>query len=167
MKKICFIVSNSFFVNAFLHEPIKTLSNKYSIYLICNTNNQDNIKINHPNIKKIYSINIKRNIAPINDFKSLIQICKIIKREKFEVVHTLTPKAGLLGILASYIMNVQNRFHTFTGQVWISKKGFLKYLLINLDRMVIRLSTKIIVDGNSQREFLIEKKLLKQETATV
>ncbi len=167
MKKICFVVSNSFFVNAFLHEPIKALSDKYSIYLICNTNNQDNIKINHSNIKKIYSINIKRNIAPINDLKSLIQICKILKREKFEVVHTLTPKAGLLGILASYIMNVQNRFHTFTGQVWISKKGFLRCLLINLDRMVIKLSTQIIVDGNSQREFLIEKKLLKQETATV
>ena len=167
MKKICFVVSNSFFVNAFLHEPIKTLSDKYLIYLICNTSNQDNIEINHPNIKKIYSINIKRNIAPLNDIKSLVKICKIIKKEGFDVVHTHTPKAGLIGITASYIMNVKNRFHTFTGQVWISKKGFLRYLLIKLDQMVIRMSTKIIVDGNSQKEFLIERKLLKQDTATV
>ena len=65
------------------------------------------------------------------------------------------------------MMNVPNRFHTFTGQVWISKKGFLKSLLISLDRLVINLSTQIIVDGNSQKEFLIEKKILKKDNATV
>lgn len=167
MKKICFIVSNSFFVNAFLHEPIKSLSDQYLVYLICNTRNQDNIEIINPNIKKIYSINIKRNIAPLNDLKSLIKICRIIKKEGFDVVHTLTPKAGLIGITASYMMNVPNRFHTFTGQVWISRKGVLRYLLISLDRLVIKLSSQIIVDGNSQKEFLIEKNLLEEQNATV
>ncbi len=167
MKKICFVVSNSFFVNAFLYEPIKSLSDQYSIYLICNTQNQDNIELKHPNIKKIYSINIKRNIALLNDLKSLIEICEIIKKERFEVVHTLTPKAGLIGMTASYLMGVRNRFHTFTGQVWVSKKGLFKYLLINLDRIVIRLSSQIIVDGISQKEFLIEKGLLKKYSAEV
>ncbi len=97
----------------------------------------------------------------------MIQICKIIRKEKFDVIHTLTPKASLLGIIASYLMKVPNRFHTFTGQVWISKKGFLRFLLIAIDRLVIRLSTQIIVDGNSQREFLIEKNLLTEENSTV
>lgn len=167
MKKICFVVSNTFFVNAFLIEPIKILSKHYSVHLICNTQNTDNIEIKHTNIKKIFSIRIIRNIAPIRDLVSFIQICQIIKKEKFDVIHTLTPKAGFLGIMASYLMNVPNRFHTFTGQVWISKKGILKYLLIALDRIVIKLSSKIIVDGNSQREFLIKKNILKEENATV
>ena len=47
------------------------------------------------------------------------------------------------------------------------KKGLLKSLLISLDRLVINLSTQIIVDGNSQKEFLIEKKILKKDNATV
>jgi glycosyltransferase involved in cell wall biosynthesis len=167
MKKICFIVSNSFFANAFLNEPIKILSKHYSVHLICNTENKDNIEIENPNIKKIFSIRIYRTIAPFRDLVSFIQICQIIRKEKFDVIHTLTPKAGLLGIIAAYLMKVPNRFHTFTGQVWISKKGVLKYLLIALDKIVIKLSSKIIVDGNSQKEFLINENLLKEENATV
>ena len=167
MKKICFVVSNSFFINAFLNDPIKILSKHYSVYIICNTSNDDNIEIENLNIKKVFSINLIRKIAPFSDLVSLIQICKIIREEKFDVIHTLTPKAGLLGIVASYFMRVPNRFHTFTGQVWISKKGLLKFLLIALDKLVIRLSTQIIVDGKSQKEFLIEKKILKEETAIV
>ena len=58
MKKICFIVSNSFFANAFLNEPINTLSKNYDVYLICNTKNKDLIKIDNPNIKKLISIKI-------------------------------------------------------------------------------------------------------------
>ena len=167
MKKVCFVVSNTFFVNAFLYEPIITLSKHYSIYIICNTENNDEIEINHSNINKIFSIKIIRKIAPLSDLVSLIQICKIIREERFDVIHTLTPKAGLLGIVASYVMKVPNRFHTFTGQVWISKKGIIKSLLIALDRLVIRLATQIIVDGNSQKEFLIEKKLVIDEAAVV
>ena len=167
MKKICFVVSNSFFANAFLFEPIETLSKHYSVYLICNTENNENILINHPNINKIFSVKIIRKISPVRDLVSLIHICKIIREEKFDVIHTLTPKASLLGIIASYIMKVPNRFHTFTGQVWISKKGILRYLLITIDRLVIRLSTQIIVDGNSQLEFLIEQNLLKKKKAIV
>ena len=166
MKKVCFVVSNSFFVNAFLDEPINLLSNHYCVYVICNTKNIDNVEIKNPNIKKVFSINLIRKIAPFRDLISLIQICKIIKQEKFDVIHTHTPKAGLIGILASYLMRVPNRLHTFTGQVWISKKGIVKLLLIALDKLVIRLSTEIIVDGNSQKEFLIEKKIL-EETAVV
>ena len=167
MKKICFVVSNSFFVNAFLYEPISILSANYKIYLICNIENNDNIKINHPNIDKIFSIKIKREIAPISDLISLVQICKIIKTEKFNAVHTLTPKAGLLGILASYLMKVPNRFHTFTGQVWISKTGVLRSLLIAIDRLIIKLSSKIIIDGKSQKEFLIKQNFFEHEEAIV
>ena len=167
MKKICFVVSNSFFVNAFLYDPIKVLSKYYDVYIICNTKNTNNIELKNLNIRKVFSLNIKREIAPISDFVSLIQICNIIQKEKFDSIHTLTPKAGLLGIVSSFIMKVPNRFHTFTGQVWISKKGLLKFLLIALDKLVIRLSTQIIVDGKSQKEFLIEENILTEETAIV
>ena len=167
MKKICFIVSNPFFANAFLYEPINSLSKHYDVYLICNTKNKDRIKIDNPNLKKLISIKIIRTISPYYDFLTFFEICKTIRKEKFDAVHTLTPKAGLLGMMASYFMKVPNRFHTFTGQVWISKKGLLKSLLISLDRLVINLSTQIIVDGNSQKEFLIEKKILKKDNATV
>jgi len=167
MKKICFVVSNPFFINAFLNEPIELLSKHYAVYIICNTNNTENIEIKNLNIKKVFSINLIRKIAPFNDLVSLIQICKIIRKQKFDVVHTLTPKAGLLGIVGSYFMKVPNRFHTFTGQVWVSKKGIVKFLLIALDRLVVRLSTQIIVDGKSQKEFLVEKNILKEETAVV
>ena len=125
MKKICFIVSNPFFANAFLYEPINTLSKHYDVYLICNTKNKDRIKIDIPNIKKLISIKIIRTISPYYDFLTFFEICTTIRKEKFDVLHTVTPKAGLLGMMASYFMKVPNRFHTFTGQIWISKQGLV------------------------------------------
>ena len=79
---------------------------------------------------------------------------------RFDAVHTITPKTGLLGILASRLLHVSNRIHIFTGQVWHTKKGLYKYFLMFLDRFTVWNSTHILVDGQTQRQFLIKNKIV-------
>ena len=58
---------------------------------------------------------MERRIALVQDFKSLVDLIRLIRKEKPWMVHTMTPKAGLLGMLAAWICKVPVRMHTFTG----------------------------------------------------
>lgn len=66
---------------------------------------------------------MERRIALVQDFKSLVDLIRLIRKEKPWMVHTMTPKAGLLGMLAAWICKVPVRMHTFTGLVFPSAVG--------------------------------------------
>lgn len=167
MKKICFVVSNPFFANSFITEPIAKLSSRHKIYLICNTESDEKINVKLENIANVIPVSIRRNISILHDLKILFVLIKLFSKEKFDVVHTLTPKAGLIGMLAAYFTRTKNRVHTFTGQVWDTKKGLTRIFLIFLDHFVVFLATKILVDGLSQKEYLIQKRIITSKNAVV
>jgi len=75
-------------------------------------------------------------------------------------VHTLTPKAGLLGMLAARLAGVPVRLHTFQGEVWVTRRGALRWLLKSLDRLLARLATDLLVVSASERAFLIATGLI-------
>ena len=79
---------------------------------------------------------------------------------KFDAVHTVTPKAGLLGVFAARLANTNNRVHVFTGQVWHTKTGAFRKLLKIIDKFIVWNATDIIVDGEAQRQFLIKNKIV-------
>jgi glycosyltransferase involved in cell wall biosynthesis len=83
------------------------------------------------------------------------------------VVHTITPKAGLLAQVAAYLAGVPHRLHTFTGQVWVTQHGLAKALLKKIDRFYATCATHILVDSPSQRDFLIEQGVLPKSRGTV
>jgi glycosyltransferase involved in cell wall biosynthesis len=64
------------------------------------------------------------------------------------------PKTGLLGMLAAWLAAVPVRIHTFTGQTWANDEGLRRWIFIQLDRLTARLATHILVDSQSQLEFL-------------
>ena len=160
MKKICFVTTTPLTAQVFLSGPIERLSEKYEIHLITDLTS---INENLPNVKKQYHINIYRNISLINDLKCLIEIVKILKANNYNAIHTITPKAGLLGLLGALISGNKIKNHTFTGQVWANKKGAYRLLLKNIDRLINKLATHSIVDGHSQREFLIKKNIVSEK----
>jgi glycosyltransferase involved in cell wall biosynthesis len=82
-------------------------------------------------------------------------------------VHSVTPKSGLLSILASYLTRVPVRIHTFTGQVWATKNGLSKKILKWLDYLISSLATTVIIDSHSQRNFLIKNKIIKENNSIV
>jgi len=74
-------------------------------------------------------INFTRTLSPIKDLKALYQLILLIRKERPEIVHTHTPKAGLLGMLAAKICGVPVRMHTIAGMPLMEVDGFLKYVL--------------------------------------
>jgi glycosyltransferase involved in cell wall biosynthesis len=166
-KKICFVVPSIGTARVFLKNHIEELSIYFDIYLVANVLDEEMFYFTDFPIKEIKNIKITRSITLINDLRTLFYLCSYFKSMKFDAVHTVTPKAGLLGILASRLVCISNRIHIFTGQVWHTKKGVYKYFLMFLDRFTVWNSTHILVDGQSQRQFLINNRIVKESHSFV
>lgn len=165
-KKICFVVSTPF-TTMFLLNQLKAFSKDYELFLVANINDENKYILQHQNFDHHKSIPISRNINPIKDLKTVYSLFKYFRKMKFDAVHSITPKAGLVTALAAKFAKIENRFHIFTGQVWATKTGFFRFLLKTLDKLVARFATQILVDGKSQRDFLIKENVLKKGGAIV
>lgn len=111
------------------------------------------------------SVKMERKISPFRDFISLINLYRVFKKEAPLIVHSITPKAGLLCMVAAYFARVPIRIHTFTGLIFPYRRGFSQWLLLNLDRLMCFFATHIYPEGqgvkNDLTNFHITRKPLK------
>jgi glycosyltransferase involved in cell wall biosynthesis len=96
---------------------------------------------------KIADVKMHRNIKPINDLHSLYNLFCLFRLEKPLIVHSITPKAGLLTMIAAKAAGVPIRMHTFTGLIFPSKTGLMKTLLIVMDKLLCLCATNIYPEG--------------------
>jgi len=154
-------------IRVFLAHQINSLCTLYCVSVITNMRGKENFLDNISDEVNIIDIPIKRNINLFYDFYVLFLLIILFHKNKFSLVHSISPKAGLLTAIAAWVVRSPNRLHTFTGQVWSTKKGASKWLLKSLDKLIIVLNTSILVDSNSQKEFLINEKLINEDSALV
>jgi hypothetical protein len=166
-KKICFVVPSLGTARVFLLNHIKELNLYFDIYLVASVEKEALIYFKDIPLKEIKNITVSREISLIKDLRTLVSLRAYFREMKFDAVHTVTPKVGLLGILAARLAGVDKRIHIFTGQVWHTKKGWFKRFLMLLDRFTVWNSTHILVDGHSQRLFLIKNSIVKKTSSFV
>lgn len=162
-KKICFVATTTSIINEFLLEHIELLSENFDIYIVVKLDD----KIETNKVKSIFSLNIERKPNLIKDLTCLILLTKYFRKNKFDLVQTITPKGGFIGILSAFFAMVPIRIHAFTGQVWTTKTGFSKFYLKQIDKLIERFSTKIVVDSISQRNYLLEHNIISKEKSFV
>lgn len=166
MKKICFVATTDFVVRAFLINHLKALSNNYEITVLVSTSNS--MWLSELNIKaKVIPINISRKINFFTDFLSLITLIRLFSKHHYDAIHSITPKAGLLAMLAAKLCNIPLRVHTFTGQVWATNYGLKRFILKKIDVFFARLATHLIVDSPSQLDFLLRERVVLKEKCYV
>lgn len=100
-----------------------------------------------------------RTISPVQDFKCLLQMIRIFRKEKPDIVHTHTPKAGLLGMMAAKICGVKTRIHTIAGLRFVTSQGITRKILINMERLTSRAATHVWPNSFSLLETVKEYKL--------
>ena len=164
MKKICFITAVPGTAHAFLRKHMEALSEDYKVYYVSNEPDESKIMVAHDGYR---CVGIHRNISIWNDLKAVWALYKYFKAEKFDAVHSVTPKAGLVTALAGWLARVPRRVHIFTGQVWATKTGAMRFLLKSLDKLIALLNTNLLVDGEGQRQFLIQQGVLKEGNSCV
>ncbi|MCB0709086.1 MAG: glycosyltransferase family 4 protein [Chitinophagaceae bacterium] len=100
-----------------------------------------------------------RKITPWQDVKCLWQLIKIFKKEKPGIVHTHTPKAGLLGMMAARICGVKNRIHTVAGLPLMVEKGNKYRLLKFIEKITYKMATHVWPNSASLKQFITDHKL--------
>ena len=165
-KKICFVVATPLGANSFLKDHIIALNNDYyDVYLATNIHS-----VGDPSLLKVVDVfhfDLLRNISIRDDIKAVWQLYRFFKRMNFDAVHSVTPKAGFVTALAARLAGIPHRIHIFTGQVWATRKGAMRCLLKSIDKITASLDNHILVDGDSQRQFIIKNHIVNAEKSRV
>jgi glycosyltransferase involved in cell wall biosynthesis len=135
---------------------IRQLSRSWAVTVCVNVNESD-VRVDLDGEADLQPIKIKREIAPFSDLLALLSLWKFYKAQKFDALLTVTPKGGLLGMIAARLSRIPVRVHWFTGQVWATKNGPMRALLKLMDRIIAACATQTLADSASQRDFLVKE----------
>ena len=109
---------------------------------------------------RVIEINMSRKITPIKDFLSVYNLYKLIKKEKPIIVHSHTPKAGAVAMMAAKIANVPIRLHTVAGLPLMEAKGIKRKLLNFVEKVTYACATKVYPNSKGLYDFIVEEELI-------
>lgn len=104
---------------------------------------------------------MSRAITPLQDAKSLWQLYRLFKKEQPAIIHTHTPKAGLLGMIAAWLARVPIRLHTVAGLPLMENKGLKRRVLEFTESLTYKCATKVYPNSKNLAQFILESKFCK------
>lgn len=165
MTKLCIISTIPTTIKAFFGEQLKFLKdNGFDITVITSSavSSQDYRK-GLPEGIKLQTVKMSRTISPLADFKAFSEISKIIKDGNFDIVQYVTPKAALLGSVASWRTKVPVRLYLMWGLYYVTQTGFKKFMFKTIEKIVCKCSTAIAPDSKGNVKLAVEEGLCKAD----
>ena len=105
---------------------------------------------------------MERHISPIHDAVSLWHLIRTFIKERPTMVHSMTPKAGLLCMIAAWLTRVPVRVHTFTGLVFPTATGLKRKILMLTDAITCACATHVIPEGKGVMMDLLNNGITKK-----
>lgn len=146
MKKIVKVAAIPQSLNVLLKGQFSMLSEKYEVICIASPGNAMDELREREGVRTV-PIRIERRISPLHDIASLWKLIVFFWKERPDMVHSITPKAGLLSMMAACLTGVPVRIHTFTGLVFPTSDGLKRKLLMLTDRITCICATHINPEG--------------------
>jgi len=162
-KKIIRATTIPLSLKVFLNGAIEEMMSKYDVTLVSSPAEELDYMRETYGVKTI-AVPMERHISLTKDLKSLIKLIDVFRKEKPYMVHSMTPKAGLLCMIAAWVARVPKRVHTFTGLVWPTAVGNKRKILMMTDKILCACATHIIPEGEGVKKDLqnyITKKPMK------
>ena len=153
MHKIIYTSTVPLSLNLFYRGLFRELSQEYEVVALSSPQ-PELAEVTRREVVKTIAVPMRREIAPVNDLMALWRLIRIFRRERPQMVHSMTPKAGLLSMIAARIACVPVRVHTFTGLVFPTSSGLLRQVLMFTDKMTCWCATHIIAEGEGVRNDL-------------
>lgn len=165
-KRVCILATVPFALKWFMTPHIIFLREKCDLTLVANGSSEDLAGLLGKYVSFV-PIRIERKISIKDDVLALIKLWLFFRKEKFDCVYSIMPKAGLLSMLASCFAGIHTRICVFNGEVWANKTGFMRSFLKLVDKVTARCATIVLAVGPSQRKTLIDNNIVKEDKVNV
>lgn len=146
MKKLFRISTVPITLESLLNDQLRMLNEHYEVVAVSSPGKEMQILREREGIRTI-EVPMERRISPIKDFISLIRMIRVFIKERPYMVHSMTPKAGLISMLAGWMTRVPVRMHTFTGLVFPTATGWKQRLLMCTDWLTCACATHVNPEG--------------------
>ena len=148
-------------LDVFCKGMLKELSEKYEVVALSSPGEPLDRVRGREGVRTI-AVPMERRISLMKDVKALLAMIKVLRKERPYMIHSMTPKAGLLCMVAGKLTGVPVRIHTFTGLVWPTSTGVKRRILMLTDKLTCACATNIIPEGQGVKNDLIAGRITKK-----
>lgn len=141
-------------MESLLNDQLRMVNEHYEVVAVSSPGKEMQILREREGIRTI-EVPMERRISPIKDFISLIRMIRVFVKERPYMVHSMTPKAGLISMLAGWMTRVPVRMHTFTGLVFPTATGWKQRLLMCTDWLTCACATHVNPEGEGVKRDLM------------
>ncbi len=141
-------------LDSFCNGVLKELSQEYEVVAVSSPGEALD-KVSRREGVRTIAVPMERHISLMNDLRSLWQMWRVMRRERPDLVHSMTPKAGLICMMAAWLARVPRRVHMFTGLVWPTSTGLKRRILMATDWLTCACATHIIPEGEGVKHDLL------------
>lgn len=157
MKKLIRITTVPISLEKLLENQASFFKSYYEVTLVSAQKDQLGVVAKDQGVA-FFPLEITRKITPLQDFRSLIKLVRFLLHEKPHFVHSHTPKAGIIGMLAAFIARVPVRMHTVAGLPLMEAKGLKRNLLNLVERITYFCATHVYPNSKGLEDFILQNK---------
>ncbi|HPE84517.1 MAG TPA: glycosyltransferase family 4 protein [Aequorivita sp.] len=116
---------------------------------------------------RTFHLELTRKITPIKDILAVFKLYRFLKKENPSIVHTHTPKAGIVGMMAAWLAGVPNRLHTVAGLPLMEATGLKRQVLNFVEKLTYRFATKVYPNSRGLYDFIIAENFSKASNLSI
>ncbi|MBF6655527.1 glycosyltransferase family 4 protein [Flavobacterium columnare] len=162
MKKILRITTVPISLEKLLTGQLTYMSQFYEVIAI-SSEKENLVKFGKSNQLPVFYLNLTRKITPFHDLYAIFRLVVFLIKTKPEIVHTHTPKAGMVGMLASKLAGVPHRLHTVAGLPLMEAVGVKRKILNLVEKLTYVCATKVYPNSKGLEEFILENNFAPKE----
>ena len=161
MNKLLRITTVPISLHKLLQGQLDYMLEFFEVFAVTSPNNANEVSFNE-HIQLIY-VEMSRTISPLKDILSLIKLLLVIRQQKPQIIHTHTPKAGTLGIIAAWLCRVLVRLHTVAGLPLLETSGNKRKVLNFVEKLTYACATKVYPNSFGLKDIILQNKYCKPE----
>jgi len=116
---------------------------------------------------RVVELEMSREITPFQDLLSLLKMIFLLLKERPDIVHTHTPKAGIIGMLGAWMTRVPHRLHTIAGLPVMEATGKKKRLLLFIEKLTYSAATHVYPNSYGLEEYILQERLTQKSKLKV
>lgn len=165
-KKLIRITTTSGSLDGLLQNQLKFMSDYFEVIGISSKGIRlDNVRKEQG--VRVIPVQMSRSISPFKDLIALYKLYTIFSKEKPFIVHSHTPKAGLLSMMASYFAKVPHRLHTVAGLPLLETTGIKRRILNVVEKLTYAFSTKVYPNSFGLEKIILDHNFIDQSKLKV